>query len=266
MSTEEMRGVTQLENDLVPAPKQSAKEWFYPESLAGGFTRFDGTINFYSRVNAIIKKDMTVLDFGAGRGEYFHDDKSAYRVSVRMLKGKVAKVIGMDVDPVVTGNDTVDEAIVLEPNYTGIPLPDSSIDVIVSDFTFEHIDNPSVLADEFLRILKPGGWICARTPNLLGYIGVGANLVPNKWHVGMINYLKLDRKEEDVFPTVYKMNTKRAIRHYFPPSRFEDLSYTYNPEPTYFASSKVGWAVMAVVGRLLPPSFAAMRFIFLRKR
>lgn len=43
-------------------------ERLFPEVSAGGFTRMDGTVEFYTRVNALLRPDMTVLDFGAGRG------------------------------------------------------------------------------------------------------------------------------------------------------------------------------------------------------
>ena len=39
--------------------------WF-PEIGAGGFTSLDGTIEFYTRINALLAQNMTVLDFGGG--------------------------------------------------------------------------------------------------------------------------------------------------------------------------------------------------------
>lgn len=38
----------------------------FREPAAGGFTRFDGTVQFCSRVNALIHPDAVVLEFGAG--------------------------------------------------------------------------------------------------------------------------------------------------------------------------------------------------------
>jgi hypothetical protein len=43
---------------------------FYPESRFGGFTRFDGTINFNTRVNALLNTSSIVLDVGCGREIY----------------------------------------------------------------------------------------------------------------------------------------------------------------------------------------------------
>ncbi|OWY62641.1 hypothetical protein B7486_57335, partial [cyanobacterium TDX16] len=40
----------------------------YPEVGAGGFSRSDGTVEFWSRVQALVTPGAHVLDLGAGRG------------------------------------------------------------------------------------------------------------------------------------------------------------------------------------------------------
>lgn len=47
-----------------------------------------------------------------------------------------------------------------------IPLPDRSLDVIVSFETIEHTDNPNLFLDECVRVLAPGGRLVISTPNL----------------------------------------------------------------------------------------------------
>lgn len=136
---------------------------FFPEIAAGGFSRVDGTIQFWQRVDALIGQATVVLDFGAGRGANQSEDTVVYRRNLRSLKGRVREVIGVDVDPVVLTNSALDRAFVVKPDET-LPLPDQSIDVIVSDFVFEHIQDPAWVAFELDRVLSPGGWICARTP------------------------------------------------------------------------------------------------------
>src|SRR5438105_530561 len=114
---------------------------FFPEIRAGGFSRVDSTVQFYERVGALIEPGFVLLDFGAGRGIGYMEDSVGYRKRLRDFKGKVREVIGVDIDPVVAKNPLLDRALVLDP--TGpIPLPDASVDLIISDFTFEHIRNP----------------------------------------------------------------------------------------------------------------------------
>lgn len=243
----------------------SAKQYFYPETVAGGFSRVDGTVAFYTRINALLRPEMTVLDFGAGRGMGVQDDAVPYRRELRTLRGKCRRVIGIDVDDAVRENPGLDEAHVVAPG-ADLPLDTASVDLIVSDNTFEHITDPAPVTRELDRVLKPGGWICARTPNRWGYIALGASLVPNSMHVALLRHLQPDRKAMDIFPTAYRLNTRRALRRYFPPMRYDHCSYRHFAEPAYFANSKPLWALILLIFRLTPPALAPTYMIFLRKR
>jgi SAM-dependent methyltransferase len=245
-----------------PSPQDLQRE-FFPEVAAGGFSRVDGTIDFYVRVAALLRADMTVVDLGAGRGE-FTDDPVPYRRDLRCLRGRVARVIGVDVDPVVRDNPGCDEVRVIEPGRP-IDLPDASVDLVLSDHTFEHLDDPAATVRELDRILVPGGWICARTPNRWGYIGLGAQLVPNGAHVSMLRRLQPGRQSRDVFPVRYRLNTLGALRRHFPRGRFRLYAYTVNAEPWYFGASRLAWSVMFVLGRLAPQRLGAKYMIFLQK-
>src|SRR4051812_48594143 len=97
--------------------------YFFPEMEAGGFTRVDSTIQFYQRINAMIKPYFVVLDFGAGRGAGYIEDHAGYHAKLRTLRGKVRQVIGADVDPIVEKNPMLDRALVLDQSGS-IPLPD----------------------------------------------------------------------------------------------------------------------------------------------
>src|SRR4051794_20316544 len=93
--------------------QSSPMEHFYPEISAGGYSRVDSTIDFYLRVNALLKPEMTVLDFGAGRGVGIINSRHELDRKLRILRGKVAKVIGVDVDSIVSTNPGLDEAAVM---------------------------------------------------------------------------------------------------------------------------------------------------------
>ena len=130
-------------------------------NLPGGYSPRDGTIDFYSRINGLVNADMVALDFGAGRAAWFEDDDIIYRRDIRTLKGRVKKFIATDVDPVVLENNSADECLIMVDNK--VPLPNNSIDIIISDYVLEHIDDADAFSQEVERLLKPGGWFCART-------------------------------------------------------------------------------------------------------
>jgi len=239
----------------------------YPEAQAGGYSRHDGWIEFYLRVNSLVDHDSQVLDFGAGRAYWMVEPVPRTHREVRLLKGKVARVVGTDIDPAVLDNPSLDEALVV-PQGEKLPFPDASFDVVIADYVFEHVtkaDAPAV-ADEIMRVLRPGGWLAARTPNKWGIIGLGARAVPNSFHTRVLRRLQPGRLAEDVFPTQYAMNTRRALRRLFPASRNNVVVYGHTSEPTYFGNSVTAWRAAATLGHLTPPPLAATLMVFVQKR
>jgi len=104
------------------AARNALRRRVYPEVAAGGFTRVDGTVEFYTRVNALLRPDMVVVDYGAGRGRFVEDESAPLRRDLRTLQGKVAKVVGLDVDDAVLSNPVLDEAHVPNVNLTSPEL------------------------------------------------------------------------------------------------------------------------------------------------
>lgn len=237
----------------------------YPEVRAGGYTRYDGFIEFYTRVNALLGPDSRVLDFGAGRGLWAIEPFPELHRRLRSFHERVAEVHGVDVDPVVLDNATLTSAQVIEPGAR-LPFADASFDLVLADHVLEHVgeeDAPTVAA-EILRVLEPGGWLAARTPNKWGMIGIGARAVPNDLHTRVLRRLQPHRKAEDVFPVRYSMNTRRSLTALFPPPH-ELVVYGHSSEPTYFGSNAPAWRVAQLVDRLTPPALAPTLMVFVRK-
>lgn len=239
----------------------------YPEVAAGGYTRYDGFVEFYQRVNALLGPESEVLDFGAGRGNWTDIGLSDYHRRLRDLQRIAKKVDGIDVDPVVLENPSLDDAKVMRP---GEPLPyaDNSYDLIVSDHVLEHVsaaDAPGVSA-ELLRVLKPGGWFAARTPNKWGIIGIGARAVPNDLHVRVLDKLQPGRLAEDVFPVQYAMNTRRDLKRLFPADLWNVSIYGHASEPQYVGTSEAAWRVASFVDRITPPRALPTLMIFVQKK
>ncbi len=210
----------------------------FPEIRAGGFSRIDSTIQFYERINALLEPNFVVLDFGAGRGASHSEDPVRFRRELRNFRGKVREVIGADVDPIVTTNPSVDRTIVLEADGK-IPLIDRSVQLVISDFTFEHIENPAHVAREIDRVLAPGGWICARTPNRHGYISLANRIFPALLRARVLRWTQPSRKEQDVFKAFYRLNSLGAIQKYFDLIRFDHYAYSWDAEPAYHANSRI---------------------------
>lgn len=173
---------------------------------------------------------MTVLDFGAGRGQ-LSEDLNQFRRNFTDLRGRAAEVIGVDVDPVVLSNPTVNRAMVYDGKT--LPLPDQSIDLIVSHWVLEHLDQPVTFAQEVGRILRPGGWLCAVTPNLFALSSLATLMTPNRLHASVLRAAQPGRKAEDVFPARFRINTLATINRLFPKQAWLNCSYTWSSEPAY---------------------------------
>ncbi len=114
--------------------------------------------------------------------------------------------------------------------------------------------------------MKRGGWICARTPNKYCLISLATRAIHNSHHSLLLRWAQPERKAIDVFPTVFKLNSKRAIATWFGPDVFDDFTYRYEAEPSYFFNNRAVFALMLLINRLLPPTIKSRLFVFLRKK
>jgi SAM-dependent methyltransferase len=226
---------------------------FYPESTLLGHTFVDGTAAFYNSVNGFIgknAKDKVLLDLGCGRGSYMDED-DYYLIHLQNFKGRVKKVIGVDVDIDASANPAIDEFRLLELNKPW-PIDDASVDICVSDWVVEHIADVSFFFSELNRVLKKGGYACFRTTNKFSYIALCASLIPNSLHSRLLVKVQSSRKEKDVFPTVYKCNTKKKFSQALAQHGFEPYIYYHDSEPNYLKFSYLSFAFGYYLQKFLP--------------
>lgn len=236
----------------------------YPEIQFGGFTRSNMTILFLSRGQALARKASTILDIGCGRGQGI-DDACEYRRGLRDMRGAGRRVIGIDVDPAASTNRFLDEFRQIGPDFRW-PVEDASVDFAVSDYVLEHIPDPAAYLGELRRVLKPGGMFMARTPNRWSYIACASRLIPNRMHARVLKTVQDNRKEEDVFPTVYRMNTAGTLRGQLRAHGFDGVVYATEGEPTYMQFSHAAFWLMDKVHTVLPPLFRSTLIVLARKR
>tara|TARA_B100001063_G_scaffold16042_1_gene12368 strand:- start:690 stop:1409 length:720 start_codon:yes stop_codon:yes gene_type:complete len=232
------------------------------EKMLGGFSENDGTIDFYLRINSLINSDFTVLDFGAGRAAWFEDDKCITRRSIRLIKGKVERVIAADLDDAVLMNKASDEQIILKSGID-FDILNQSVDLIVADYVLEHIEDADIFAGQVSKSLKSGGWFCARTPHKFSYVAIIARLIRNKFHTKVLSFIQPDRKEVDVFPTTYELNTLSDIEKAF--KGWENKSFIFRADPAYYFSNKIMYRFQSIMHRFLPAFFSGNLFIFVKK-
>ena len=82
---------------------------------------------------------------------------------------------------------------------TSIPIPDESIDLVVSFETIEHISKPENFMVECGRVLRRGGMIIISTPNRDIY---RKRCQDNKFHVAEMNFSEFDEICKNHFRSV----------------------------------------------------------------
>jgi SAM-dependent methyltransferase len=241
-------------------PTLAVRNAFDPgDHMLGGFTSTDGTIEFYNRINAVLEPHFTVLDYGAGRGGWYSEEHG-YKRNLRTIKGKVARYICADIDEVVLTNPSSDENLLIRGNR--VPLDDQSVDLIVCDFVLEHIVDVPAFKTEISRLLKPGGYFCARTPHSMHYVSLFARLIRNARHPKALRLIQPTRRSEDVFPTFYRLNSLRRVMATF--RGWQNYSYLHSSEPRYFFGSRSVYRIFAVLHAVLPKPLSGTVFVFLR--
>lgn len=99
-----------------------------------------------------------VLDFGCSSTSFFIH-----------LKPKAGWYIGVDIDASIPGRcSLLDEFICVDLCEVSavLPLPDASVDLVVSNMVFEHLPKMGNVLRELLRVLKPRGMMLVNVPNL----------------------------------------------------------------------------------------------------
>ncbi len=161
----------------------------------------NGTLIFYNWIRQHTNSQQSVLNIGAG---------PASKNPLRTFRGEVARVVGADIDPVVLGNDELDESHVVDG--TRLPFEEKCFDVAFSDYVLEHVELPEPFLKEVYRVLKPGGSFFFRTPNRYHYVSLIAQCTPQWFHELLANPTRgLPSDAHEPYPTFHRLNTKREI-------------------------------------------------------
>ena len=223
----------------------------------GGYSRIDGTVAFYQRVRALLRADSIVLDVGCGRG-VLADDPNPVRRNLQILRGHCAQVIGLDVDRSGEHNPYLDEFRLIQ----GDGWPAAGADLVISDYVLEHLSNPAGYFREAWRALVPGGFICIRTTNALGYVALSARVIPERYHD---RFLAGMRDGRDTFPTLYRCNSVRRIQRAMRAAGFDCVVWGHTAEPRYLEFSPTLYRASLWFQHLAPHWLAPTLFAFGQK-
>lgn len=185
------------------------------EMLDDRILGLDSAHVFMVSSQAVAARSRLVAEVGCGRGALVDVDKPGG--AWQDLRGPGRTVIGIDVEDTGRDNPVLDEFRRIERDGRW-PLEDASVDLAVSDFVLEHVTEPEAFVAELTRVLRPGGMFIGRTISRTSLLAAAACIVPNDLHAKALARLQPGREERDVFPTAYKMNTRRDLARLLDPS------------------------------------------------
>ncbi|MBS1188675.1 MAG: Methyltransferase type 11 [Rhodocyclaceae bacterium] len=168
---------------------------------------------FEEKVNSLLRPDSVLLDAGCGR-----------TVPVlRKYLGRADRLIGVEL---VEFTDVPSGIETYNADLAHLPLPDASVDLIMSRSVFEHLTDPEAVYREFARVLRPGGAVVFLTANMWDYGTLAARFIPNRFHAAIVGWAE-GRAPEDTFPTAYRTNTRSDVRRLAAGARLDVESFEY---------------------------------------
>jgi SAM-dependent methyltransferase len=199
---------------------------FYPDESK------DGAVAFYTWVRQFTLRETIMLNVGAG--------PPASRGPIRVFRGEIAHVIGVDVDPAVLSNTELDEAYCISDGGV-LPFPDGTFDVALGDWVMEHVKDPGLLLSEVRRVLRKGGSFFFRTPNKYHYVTLIARCTPHWFHKLVANRARgYPSQQHEPWPTYYRLNSRNEVETEGRKAGFEEIYVrTWECEPGYLVFHEV---------------------------
>lgn len=156
--------------------------------------------------------------------------------------GKAKEVIAVDIDrKTLEINNYADKKILAD--VSNIPMiKNDSVDIVLSEWVLEHLEEPHSAFNETARVLKPRGIFIFETPNTANPI-VGLfriiKKISNKATKTISSKYLLDKTEDDIYPAYYKANSAKSLDKMLREAGFEKICVKRTGCPGYFRSWKL---------------------------
>lgn len=219
---------------------QRLMDRFYPED-AGGQRPADGTKPLYDWMLQTVAPTATVLNVGAGPTPE----------PPRRLRGRFARLVGVDPDPTVLDNTDLDEAHVADGAH--LPFADATFAAAYADWTLEHVDDPVPFLCEIRRVLEPGGTFWFRTANAFHYVTAASAITPHWFHTLVANRARaLPADAHEPWVTHYRMNRRGLLLRLLRDAGFSSTEIRLvEPRPMYMLFHPVAFAAGVAYERVV---------------
>ena len=174
----------------------------------------------------VIREGAAWLDVGCGCDLFPNNAQLAVALSQ-----KCSLLVGVDPDPAVKRNPFIHD-------YFHGPIEkyssSSRFDVITMRMVAEHLADPQAVIEVFSKLLKPSGVLVVYTVNKWAAVPVLTKLLPFRFHQP-IKKILWGTKEEETFPTWFRLNTQKALAKSLSKIGLEEQLFMYLDDCRAFA-------------------------------
>ncbi len=167
-------------------------------------------------ISKMVHDDSNWLDVGCGRDLFPSNHDGARRLAAR-----AESLVGIDPDDNVHQNDLLSDRFqgVIEDFQT-----DKKFNLVTLRMVAEHVVNADACVSKLEELTTSGGLVVIYTPWKWAPISIIASIVPFALH-NRLKRLIWDSEEQDTFPTVYRMNTRKDLTRLFVNAQFEEVFF-----------------------------------------
>lgn len=166
----------------------------------------------------LIGPETDWLDVGCGRHVFPHNQDGA-----RHLAATCRLLVGVDPSDNIRDNQVVHErAHCMLQDYR----TDRRFDLVTMRMVAEHIEDPAAAVAALSRLIRPGGLAVIYTVTKFSPASLVAAVTPMPVH-HVVKRILWGGSEEDTFPVVYRMNTRRELCALFNQGGFREESFAY---------------------------------------
>jgi SAM-dependent methyltransferase len=201
-------------------------------------------------VDRLVAPGCRWLDVGGGKTIFPENEPLS-----RELAARCGLLVGVDPSDNVLENAFVHRRVRSTIEEFG---ESDSFDLATLRMVAEHVEQPGAVVAALSRLVAPGGYVVIFTPNRWSPVAMLGAAIPDRWHARLTR-VSDDRSDEDVFPTRYRMNTRRQLEALFATGGFREAAFAYLDNcrtlqrfrPTCFLELSA-WRVLRAIGLRYP--------------
>ncbi len=167
---------------------------------------------FISEVNKLEKvdfKNKKLLEIGAGVGTFLVTARTKYQIDAFGIEPSEDEFSPFnEISQTLLKEHNLPENIVICSAAEKLPFDDNSFDLIYSTNVLEHVQDPKLVLEESIRVLKPGGFLQFVIPNYFsfweGHYGIFWPCITNRFLAKV--YAKLAGQNPKYIDTLQLIN------------------------------------------------------------